>query len=132
MPDTPIESEEGRIDEIVARYDANADAAYVEIVPGIGSMGTERVSPGVLLDLVPGPSGWSVIGIELLNPHPRPRLAAIADEHGFAHLLDDIYAVLDMALGANLGGKPCSTTARIRCPRPANPPQENPDTPRED
>lgn len=84
-----------------ATYDAEADAAYVEIVPHTGPVhGTQSINDALMLDWCDG----CVVGIELLNPRPRPMLAAIAAEHGFAHLLDDIYRALDTALGVQMSG----------------------------
>ncbi len=80
-----------------ATYDHEANVAYVEFLPGLKSLGTDEVAPGILVDWTES-GEWVPIGIELLNPKPRPRLAAIAAEHGFAHMLDDIYAVLDIVL----------------------------------
>jgi uncharacterized protein DUF2283 len=106
---------------VKATYDAEANAAYVYFFSeDLMSYGTEEVAPGVILDMIPsggaGGTGWVPMGIELLNPKPRPRLAAIAAEHGFAHLLDDIYAALDAALGISIGGAATLTRTEVSFP----------------
>lgn len=98
-----------------AIYDSEAGVAYVYLRDDLGddfqlegSLKTVQVTDSILLDYVPATDDEYdsdvLYGIELLAPKPRPRLSKALAGKGVAHLLDDIYAVLDMATGLTASG----------------------------
>lgn len=81
-------------------YDPEANAAFVEVTKSTGFVTSVDADDAVILDYRDG----ELAGIEILNAKPRPRLAKIAAEHGFGHLLDDIYMGLDTVLSWQVSG----------------------------
>lgn len=82
-------------DQISAHYDPEADALQIALEPSYRVDGTteEGGMNNVNLDWQDG----RVVGVEILRPTKHLMLARIAAKHGFAHLLDDIYAVAEAA-----------------------------------
>lgn len=81
--------------QISAHYDHKAHALSIALEPSyrVDRTTEEGGMNNVNLDWQDG----RVVGIEILNPTQPLRLALIAAEHGFAHLLDDIYIVAQNA-----------------------------------
>jgi uncharacterized protein YuzE len=113
---------QGQGAEVKATYDHEADAAYVylrEDLEPSGRLKTVEVTNSILLDYIPAEDEHDIdvwYGIELLAPKPRPRLAKALASKGLAHLLDDIYAVLDMATGTTTSGRCKLTTSSAWLP----------------
>jgi uncharacterized protein YuzE len=86
---------------ISAHYDTEADALQINLEPVYRVDCTTEAEPErIMLD-------WradEVVGIEILSPTRPLRLARIAAENGFAHLLDDIYIVAGNAMSVQISG----------------------------
>lgn len=95
--------------QISAHYDYEAKAMQIALEPSyrVDKTTEEGGMNHVNLDWQDG----RVVGIEILNPTTPLRLARIAAEHGFAELLDDIYAVAANASGWSIGGAATMTTS---------------------
>lgn len=87
--------------QISAHYDPEADALQIALEPSyrVDKTTEEGGMNGVNLDWQDG----RVVGVEILRPTKPLRLARIAAKHGFADLLDDIYAVAGNATGISVG-----------------------------
>jgi uncharacterized protein YuzE len=97
--------------EISAHYDHEAKALQIALVPCTRVDGTLEARPGeIMLDMCAG----EVVGIEILNPARPLRLARVASHYGFAALLDDIYSVVDNAMGITVSGSATLTHTEAR------------------
>lgn len=90
-------------------YDATADAAYVTLCKSPWPHAeTVEAAEDVLLDY---DEQGTLEGVELLSPRSREHgLSRIAADHGFAGLLDPIYAALSCACHSTFAGAPMSVT----------------------